>query len=443
MRALDLKTDPKTGFLRVRYPLTWAGVREYDAATMGGKPGQTVRIAHLQKDVASEGFIRACRGLIATLGHPSDAGGRDLWVHSQPAKQDRPDEWVTPRDVCVGWVGDSIDMVEVEGAILPVATVTISDPTTISLLRSGAMESSLGYWAQVDYTPGVIEDGPSAGQTYDARHVLDFDEDPPEDPVGPNHFAVGLWAGRGAELSRVLGVADAGGTEAVEVEGRLTLRWTDGRHACIGYTRGVADTPKDTSPAVQTRTLRRVAPGPITKKRLAARDATLSIEVPDELAPIFESMLSAIEAEMANLMTELTGVQAANETMQTELAEAGGLESKVAELEAQIADLAPRAAAADRAEAQKLAEAAKALGVKVSDSASPDDVRFAMLRALAPKAAESATILGPESVRACLDAALAVRQDPGVEPAKKSQPTTDSVPTPNTDDRYKPISFRV
>ena len=75
--ALDLQPDPRTGNLRIRYPLTWVGVREYDGAPFG-REGR-VRIA-------------ALRAMPAAIGHPQrvDDAGRFSTRTAHPSTRSPP-----------------------------------------------------------------------------------------------------------------------------------------------------------------------------------------------------------------------------------------------------------------------------------------------------------------------------------------------------------------
>lgn len=88
--ALDLQPDPRTGNLRIRYPLTWVGVREYDGAPFG-REGR-VRIAHLPQDVESPSFLAALRAMPAAIGHPQrvDDAGRFSTRTAHPSTRSPP-----------------------------------------------------------------------------------------------------------------------------------------------------------------------------------------------------------------------------------------------------------------------------------------------------------------------------------------------------------------
>ena len=216
-RALSVKADPRTGVLTARYPLTWDGVRSYPGAMFGlGVP--EVRIAHLPEQVQAPGFLRALARLPCPVGHPArdtDRGRETLWVHADAGVGSLPklpegEAWVSPRDVAEGWTGDAIELVEVDGALLPVGTVGVYGPRAKSLIAAGADESSLGYQVPTIFEPGIH---PRTGEEYDAYHLLDMD-DPrfPADPeAGPNHTAIAIWAGRGGKMSRMLDALDSSG----------------------------------------------------------------------------------------------------------------------------------------------------------------------------------------------------------------------------------------
>lgn len=219
-RPLRLEADPTTGMVRGVWPLTWEGVRDYPGEAYG-RPGGTVRVAHLPDQVRAPGFLRLVRNVASTLDHPSRVGrdGRavDLWLHADAAAgagrlPDPPPggEWVDPRAVLVGWGGEP-ELRDVEGehgpVSLPVTEVTIFDPRAKDLIGWGARDSSLGYSPLMVWEPGTYTAPDGTTHDYDAWHLLDPDHplvaDSPHAPA-VNHFAVGIWAGRGGLQSKAL-----------------------------------------------------------------------------------------------------------------------------------------------------------------------------------------------------------------------------------------------
>ncbi len=219
-RPLRLEADPTTGMVRGVWPLTWEGVRDYPGEAYG-RPGGTVRVAHLPDQVRAPGFLRLVRNVASTLDHPSRVGrdGRavDLWLHADAAAgagrlPDPPPggEWVDPRAVLVGWGGEP-ELRDVEGehgpVSLPVTEVTIFDPRAKDLIGWGARDSSLGYSPLMVWEPGTYTAPDGTTHDYDAWHLLDPDHPlAVQSPHAPavNHFAVGIWAGRGGLQSKAL-----------------------------------------------------------------------------------------------------------------------------------------------------------------------------------------------------------------------------------------------
>lgn len=530
--ALDLQPDPRTGNLRIRYPLTWVGVREYDGAPFG-REGR-VRIAHLPQDVEAPSFLAALRAMPATIGHPQrvDDAGRVVkqWVHADADRLPAlpaGEEWAKPRDVAAGWVGDEIALEEVRGVRLPVGTVTAFDVRARELVQAGARESSLGYQALIDWTPGIYVAPDGTEETYDGRHILDLEDPrvlahPERESIGPNHFAYAIWAGRGGELSRMLDAGEMAGTGrlfklrrliddsgvsgtgivACGVEwpdGSAVLHWLSDEPTTTMFPGGAAqvkrihghgghtvlewcgpgslapevEEPEPTPLKIEVETeieipggapapayaggvstpakIHKLQVGPKTAEAVRAKvaDAMVSIEVPDEMAAQAETLLMHIEQGFMELAGQMAGLQqanaelaTANEAMAAGASEAEAAAQEIADLQARIAELEPKAAAMDAAEAKELAKLAEAHGVKVGDASTPDAVRAELLKGLAPKSAERAIALGPETVRTCLDSVLAVRPVTGGKSGLESPEDPPKVnPAHDSGDGPAPFHF--
>lgn len=224
--------------MRARYPMTWVGVKTYRGMEVGRPDLEEVRVAHLPEQVRAPGFVDALANLTATAGHPRK-NGKSLWVH---ALADKPgslpalppgEAWVTPKEVGVGFTGSEITLQKVGKYEVPVGEVVFTDSTAQDLLRMGARESSLGYNALLDWTPGTLD-----GESYDVHHILDpasplVEGHPMKELLGPNHFAAPIWAGRGGAMSAIL--------DGHTVDMRAL-------HRAIDTARASRATPRDASP---------------------------------------------------------------------------------------------------------------------------------------------------------------------------------------------------
>jgi len=253
-RPLRLEADSATGMVRGVWPLTWEGVRDYPGEAYG-RPGGTVRVAHLPDQVRSPGFLRLVRNVASTLDHPSRVGrdGRavDQWLHADAGEgagrlPDPPPggEWVDPRQVLVGW-GSEPELRDVPGehgpVTLPVTEVTVFDTRAKDLIAWGARDSSLGYSPLMVWEPGTYTAPDGTTQEYDAWHLLDPDHPLVADSGNSpsvNHFAVGIWAGRGGLQSKALdalpGAWGAGVPARFAINGPVAPEGAEGEGAAPG-----------------------------------------------------------------------------------------------------------------------------------------------------------------------------------------------------------------
>ena len=223
---ISRRVNPNTGALEFKAPLTWTGVRSYKH-----RDGTVTRELRRPEQVKSESHRRGLRLLTTTPDHPTlpdrtpvylDARGGS-GVVSPDGSALRPAE-----DYSVGHVGDSIEDGEIGGYYVPIAWCSITDLATQRKIAAGRTQTSLGYTALLDDTGGVW-DGPHGPESYDVEHVLDHDDprvlqavadgvlptvevlvdgEVRRVPVlGPNHFAVAIWAGRGELQSEIVDFA--------------------------------------------------------------------------------------------------------------------------------------------------------------------------------------------------------------------------------------------
>lgn len=214
--------DPLTGALIADVPLTWWGVREY--VRDGGK----VRILRRPEVGNSRAHLDLLAMVTPTHGHPRDASGKPLWV--------------TPSNFArlnVGHIGDNIRLGTVAGYEVPIARARVFDQACCYDIEvNGKIGASLGYaCVEVGPHPRELErdggdpvgvwDGPEGPLAYDIEHImcpayLADREDPRvaklftdglivEDEIklfGPNHEALGIAEGRGAEITEVRPTTD-------------------------------------------------------------------------------------------------------------------------------------------------------------------------------------------------------------------------------------------
>lgn len=269
--ALTRTPDPRTGVLVMEYPLTWIGTRDYDGAQFG-RPGERVRIAHLPEQVQAQAFVDSLGWLPAAVGHPwtTDEAGRVVsqWIHVDAGTGAAlpplgpGEEWVPPSEVAVGYLGEGVELRPIQGAhgevTLPVGRIAVTSPQAKNLIQWGALESSLGYNALVVWEPGIYVAPDGSEHPYDGWHLLDTADPraaghPDAALLGPNHVAIAIWDGRGAEMSRALDQAptgdlpcrfrlnrleDVSGVSGTGIVAEGTL-WTDGSVAV----RWVTETP--------------------------------------------------------------------------------------------------------------------------------------------------------------------------------------------------------
>lgn len=227
--ALERRTNPLTGALEVRYPLTWTGVRTYRRPD-----GRVTRELRRPEQVFAPSHLRTLRRLAATIGHPQLEDGTPVFLDARggPGVSDGGTALRPAEDFQVGHTGDEIVREEVDGYPVPVAWCSVTAARAQRLIAGGALQSSLGYLAYLDeHAEPQVWDGPHGPEEYDVEHVLDH-EDPrvraavergelptvrlvvdgeeQDVPVlGGNHLAIAIRAGRGAKLSEVRLDADA------------------------------------------------------------------------------------------------------------------------------------------------------------------------------------------------------------------------------------------
>ena len=223
---ISQRINPNTGALEFRAPLTWTGVRSYYHAD-----GSVTRELRRPEQVRSPSHIRGLRLLTATSGHPALPDGTPVYLDARGGPDVRSPDGSALRpaeDYAIGHVGDAIEDGEIDGYYVPVAWCSITSLASQRGIAAGKTQTSLGYTALLDDTPGVW-DGPHGPEQYDVEHLLDHEDArvlravadgivPTVEilvdgvltrvPVlGPNHYAAEIWAGRGEAQSEILDFA--------------------------------------------------------------------------------------------------------------------------------------------------------------------------------------------------------------------------------------------
>lgn len=223
---ISQRINPNTGALEFRAPLTWTGVRSYHHAD-----GSVTRELRRPEQVRSPSHLRGLRLLTATSGHPALPDGTPVYLDARGGPDVRSPDGSALRpaeDYTIGHVGDTIEDGEIDGYYVPVAWCSITRLASQRGIAAGKTQTSLGYTALLDDTPGVW-DGPHGPEQYDVEHLLDHadarvlravadgivptveilvDGVLTRVPVlGPNHYAAEIWAGRGEAQSEILDFA--------------------------------------------------------------------------------------------------------------------------------------------------------------------------------------------------------------------------------------------
>jgi hypothetical protein len=223
---ISQRINPNTGALEFRAPLTWTGVRSYHHAD-----GSVTRELRRPEQVKSPSHIRGLRLLTATSGHPALPDGTPVYLDARGGPDVRSPDGSALRpaeDYAIGHVGDTIEDGEIDGYYVPVAWCSITSLAAQRGIAAGKTQTSLGYTALLDDTPGKW-DGPHGPEQYDVEHLLDHadarvlravadgivptveilvDGVLTRVPVlGPNHYAAEIWAGRGEAQSEILDFA--------------------------------------------------------------------------------------------------------------------------------------------------------------------------------------------------------------------------------------------
>ena len=221
--ALEHRTNPVTGALEVRYPLTWTGVRTYKRPD-----GRVTRELRRPEQVFAPSHLWTLRRLAATIGHPQLEDGTPVFLDARggPGVDEGGTALRPAEDYQVGHTGDEIVREEIDGYPVPVAWCSVTAARAQRLIAAGALQSSLGYLAYLDeHDEPRTWDGPHGPEEYDVEHVLDHadprvraaiergelptvrvlvDGAETDVPVlGGNHLAIAIRAGRGAKLSEI------------------------------------------------------------------------------------------------------------------------------------------------------------------------------------------------------------------------------------------------
>lgn len=220
------RVNPNTGALEFVAPLTWTGVRKYRHAD-----GTTTRELRRPEQVRSASHMRGLRLLSATADHPKLQDGTPVYLDARGGPDVFSADGSALRPAAefeVGHTGDTITDGALGGYYVPMGRVAITDRLAQERIAAGRTQTSLGYTALLDDAGGTWE-GPNGPEPFDVEHILDH-----EDPriqqavadgvvpavellvdgelkkvpvIGPNHFAVAIWAGRGELQSEIVDFA--------------------------------------------------------------------------------------------------------------------------------------------------------------------------------------------------------------------------------------------
>ena len=182
-----------------------------------------VRELRRPEQVRAPSHLAKLGRMTCAVGHPEDTyNGRkypvSLWAGADDTSGPVDGRLLrTPGKFAVGHTGDQVDLEEVEGHLLPVGWVDVTDEDAARMVEAGYDQTSLDYGVLlVKAADGATWTDPATGRehAYDVEHVLD-EADPrmraaiaagvisSYDEIGPNHFAVAIRRGVGGSMSAI------------------------------------------------------------------------------------------------------------------------------------------------------------------------------------------------------------------------------------------------
>ena len=383
--AVDLKRNPETGVLTVRYPISWAGLAEYllgevrRGSSNGGAdipapycdmPDNTIiRVLHRPEQIAAPSFVQSCFALPLMRGAHASGGLHML----------RPGD----SEKVVGVFGRDLQMREVGGVQVPTLDAIVTDLQTQVDIANGADESSLSYTCGHDWTGGTWE-----GVQYHMEHVLDRTDPRVAELIaraGPprgNHCTIALPPGDSRGYRRT----------AVFMDSRANAH--AGRYAeRMRFTLNAA-------------AARRMPPQILALAGVAAgkvADGPITIEIPD-------SDVQAIATFAANLAAATSQIATGAEEAAAGMAEA---QTALSEVSAAMPELEADAAVGRKARLDQVRAEAIGLGCpgdKLGTADNVDAVREAAVLHLVPALGKSLPVVDSKADPAARAARTADRR---------------------------------
>jgi hypothetical protein len=136
--TLDGLERTSDGYLKASVRVARTGIQEYRGSDVGKPDVKTVKVFRPEAEVFSTDAIRTYAHRPITVDHPSEGVTSENWA-----------------DVAVGITGESV-LRDGEFVMVP---ILLMDGEAIKTVEGGKRELSMGYEAELDFTPGVTPDG--------------------------------------------------------------------------------------------------------------------------------------------------------------------------------------------------------------------------------------------------------------------------------------------
>jgi hypothetical protein len=357
-----VKIQPN-GFLHAPAYLTRTGVFKYRL-----RDGSIRRELRTPDEVFNSDSLDTLRMTALTMGHPS-----------KPVTTDNA------RGLSIGAVGQDVRVEDNKIA----ATIVVTDGESISTMKRGRRQISCGYWCDLDFTPGVTEDG----EEYDAiqRNII------------YNHAAVVDRGRAGPEISARLDADDDSDFAVMVTDDEDELTSTVNSDSAVS-------SQVEVEKSVDHNAAESVNPQRDETMKFTKKFDGIDYDYEAATESGKQALDKAIDALTARADAADEGRDAAEKATDAEKARADAAEEKVAELEKARAD-------ADAVAPEKIREAvrarvaletagAKVLGEDFNADAADDEIKRAVVLKVSPGAAEKLDGASDDYLKARFDAAV-------------------------------------
>lgn len=290
-RAASQAIESSTGFLRGQISVTRTGVFRYR-----NRDGSTRLEARLAEDVFSPTHLDSIRMAVVVDGHPLTRSGKPVDVTTNNVTR-----------LQRGQLGSALERAPSGGyEVIRSDVLVTARPVIASMIRRDRFQTSLGYLAELEETPGEFA-GPDGPEPY---HVIQRNQI-------VNHDAVNISAGRGGPSVRVHLTADA-----------LAGGWSSDR-------RGPQTTGREASRNHRSRTMDEQQIQ-TTMIRLDTQHVSVPVTAAPQIMTAFETVNAKVKAETARADTAQAELKKRDEELATAKKELETEKAKPARTDAAI-----------------------------------------------------------------------------------------------------------